>query len=99
MVARVEKNTAWYTARMTPHTIKDLVGAYRGPIRIVMADGREFVVRSGEDLFITTTHLHGGLDPDENGLPSRSRYLDARSVTQVEPLPPEPASDGNGADR
>ena len=84
---------------MTPSTIKSLIHDHRGPVRVVMSDGREFLVHEPEHLLVTSTHLTLGLDPDENGLPSRSRYLDARSVTQVAPLPPEPATGGNGADR
>ena len=79
---------------MTPSTIKSLIRDHRGPIRVVMSDGREFLVHDPEHLLVTSTHLTLGLDPDDTGLPTRSRYLDARAVTQV-----EPASDGNGSDR
>ena len=76
-----------YTADMTPTTIKSIVDDATGPYKITMADGAEMTVYERDHLVVTSTHLMLGLDPDESGIPTRSRYLDARSVTQIEPLP------------
>jgi cation transporter-like permease len=54
-----------------------------------MADGAVIAVHRREHLVVTSTHIMLGLDPDESGIPTLSRYLDARSVTQIEPLPNE----------
>jgi hypothetical protein len=66
------------------------------PLRIHLSSGAAYEVFEPWHAGLAMTEMSIGLDPDANGIPTRSVYCDTRHIAAVEPLTNGPASRGNG---
>jgi len=66
------------------------------PLRIHLSSGASYEVFEPWHAGLWLTEMDIGLEPDPNGIPTRSIYCDTRHITAVEPLPNGPATRGNG---
>ncbi|MEO0586419.1 MAG: hypothetical protein AAF078_02155 [Planctomycetota bacterium] len=78
---------------MMPREIKDLLDREPfKPVRFHMTDGSVHEVRRSDLAYVTQTDVMLGLEPDEDGLASRSKYLNVRQISQVEVMSDKPAA-------
>jgi len=76
---------------MAPNDIREKLNRvpYQ-PIRIYVSDGAWYDVRYGGEAMLSLMELCIGIMPDEQGIPTKTIYVDPRHVTRIEPLPAEP---------
>ena len=72
---------------MAPNDIRDKLNCmpYQ-PIRIHVSDGTSYEVHFASDASVNRMEMFIGLDPDTDGIPTKSIYIDPRHVTRIEPL-------------
>ncbi|MEM6315886.1 MAG: hypothetical protein AAF743_17485 [Planctomycetota bacterium] len=72
---------------MTPSEIRERVnGLPKDIIRIFVSDGQTFDVMDPIDISFVQRQLCIGLEPDDDGIPTRAVYVDPWHVTAIEVL-------------
>jgi hypothetical protein len=86
-----------YHSHMAPNDIaKHLRRQPFLPLRIHLSNGAVYDVAEPWHTGLWMTELFIGLEPDADGIPTRSMYCDTRHITQVEPLANGSTPHGNG---
>jgi hypothetical protein len=73
---------------MVPMTVKEIVDAHEGSIRVHLSDGRSLIAGEAEHVVPAKTHLIVAHSPDEYGLPTKVRKINYRQIVEIEALPP-----------